>query len=44
MARDKNPDLRKKFDELTDEQKKRESDEHEEGAPARRDDGTPIDE
>lgn len=42
MGKDKNPDLRKPFDRLTDEQKKREADEHEQGAPARNDDGTPV--
>jgi hypothetical protein len=44
VGKDKNPDLRKPFDELTKEQQARESQEHEDGAPARNDDGTPIDE
>jgi hypothetical protein len=42
MPKDPNPDLRKPHKDLTAEQQKRESDEHEAGAPARDDQGNPI--
>lgn len=41
---DPNPDLRKPWKQLTEEQKQRESDEHEAGHPARDDNRIPIDE
>ena len=40
--RDKNEDLNKPSSELTEEQKRRESQEWEDGAPARDDEGNPV--